>query len=188
MHVYEMLRDNYPDYYKWVDYPADKTIAFNKTKEEWGILGNFANTPLVVDGVTFYAAESLFQIMKLTDPAVRKDVYARKGLWLKKVANAHQEAFRPDWPKIIVDALKFCLMTKYEQSEAFRAELARTGDRFIVEKAHRRVDSYSAKLSDDGTTWTGGNLMGRLLMELREKGKLEYRLPEDAMKFGDLRE
>ena len=188
MHVYEMLRDNYPDYYKWVDYPADKTIAFNKTKEEWGILGNFANTPLVLDGVTFYAAESLFQIMKLTDPAVRKAVYARKGLWLKKVANAHPEAFRSDWPKIIVDALKFCLMTKYEQSEAFRAELARTGDRFIVEKAHRRVDSYSAKLSDDGTTWTGGNLMGRLLMELRDKGKLEYTLPEDAMKFGDLRE
>ena len=115
-----------------------------------------------------------------------------EGFWWQDgvagIDYAHKEAFRPDWPKIIVDALKFCLMTKYEQSEAFRTELARTGDRFIVEKAHQRADSYSAKLSDDGTTWTGGNLMGRLLMELRDRGKLEYKLPEDAMKFGDLLE
>ena len=51
-----------------------------------------------------------------------------------------------------------------------------------------KADTYSAILSDDGATWTGGNLMGRLLMELRDNGKLEYHLPEDAMRFSDLLE
>ena len=68
-------------------------------------------------------------------------------------------------------------------------DLARTGDRLIVEAAHgNKADTYSAILSGDGSTWTGGNLLGRLLMELRDNGKLEYHLPEDAMRFSDLLE
>ena len=89
---------------------------------------------------------------------------------------------------ILVDALKFCLMTKYGQSGAFREELARTGDRFIVEKnVHARPDTYNARLSDDGTVWSGPNLMGRLLMELRDNGGLEYSLPDGISEFRDLR-
>ena len=98
---------------------------------------------------------------------------------------------REDWGEIIVDVLKFCLVTKYSQSEEFRSELLRTGDRPIVEVApsnKSRPDTYNVKLSPDGKTWSGPNLMGRLLMELRDKGTLEYSLPEDAMKFPDLRE
>ena len=86
--------------------------------------------------------------------------------------------------------LKFCLMTKYAQSEAFRDELARTGDRFIVEMQSntlRPANTYNAKRSDDGQTWSGPNLMGRLLMELRDKGRLEYSLPDEVMRFPDLR-
>lgn len=188
IHVRDMLESNYPEYSGWFDYPADRTIAFNKVDDEWGILGNFARTPLTVDGVTFYSAESLFQVMKLTDPQARRHVFSMKGLWLKKVANKYAATVgRADWPEIFVDALKFCIMTKYAQNVEFRAELARTGDRIIVESAHGRADTYSAKLSADGTTWTGGNLMGRLLMELRDKGTLDFRLPPDAVIFPDLR-
>lgn len=189
VHVRDMLEANYPEYSGWFSYPADKTIAFHKIDGEWGILGNFARTPLVVDGVTFYSAESLFQVMKLTDPAARRHVHSMKGLWLKKQANKYAATVgRADWASIFVDALKFCLMTKYAQCDAFRAELERTGNRVIVERAHGRADTYSAKLSADGMTWTGGNLMGRLLMELRDKGGLDYRLPPDATIFSDLRE
>lgn len=37
-------------------------------------------------------------------------------------------------------------------------------------------------------TWAGPNIMGRLLMELRDSGTLSYRLPDDAMVFSDLLE
>jgi hypothetical protein len=35
----------------------------------------------------------------------------------------------------------------------------------------------------DGENFYGGNLLGRLLMELRDNGKLEYTLPDDALDF-----
>ena len=56
MHVRELIEKYYPEYYGWFDYPDAETVAFNKTEEEWGILGNFAATPLVVDGVSFDCA------------------------------------------------------------------------------------------------------------------------------------
>jgi len=192
MHVRELIEKNYPEYYGWFEYPAERTVAFCSTRDEWGILGNFGRTPLVVDGVRFYAAESLFQVMKFTDPVARRDIYSYEGRKLKMRAKHWEKevGVRPDWGEILVDALKFCLMTKWEQCEAFRSELARTGDRFIVEvqnNSRRPADTYSAKLTPDGGTWSGPNLMGRLLMELRDKGKLVYHLPDDVKLFPDLK-
>ena len=91
-----------------------------------------------------------------------------------------------DHPKqvIVADPVPHC-------AEAHRGvQLARTGDRFIVEMRSntlRPANTYNAKRSDDGKTWSGPNLMGRLLMELRDKGRLEYSLPDDVMRFPDLR-
>ena len=34
-----------------------------------------------------------------------------------------------------------------------------------------------------GCKYVGPNLLGRLLMELRDNGKLEYNLPDDALDF-----
>ena len=105
----------------------------------------------------------------------------------------HQEkvgAVRPDWGEIIVDAMKFCLMQKYTQSEAFRTELERSRGLFIVEDQttfpKKNPDTWGVKQSGDGKEYIGPNLMGRLLMELRDNGKLDYVLPSDATVFQDL--
>lgn len=85
---------------------------------------------------------------------------------------------------MIVDAPKFAMQKKYEQCEAFRQELERSKGKFIVEQQpnpNKKADTWSAKL--EGDKWVGSNLTGRLLMELRDNGKLEYNLPEDAMEF-----
>ena len=79
MHVRELIEKNYPEYSGWFDYPADRTVAFCKTDEAWGILGNFGRSPLVVDGVSFPCAESVFQIMKFSDPEARKSIFPLKG-------------------------------------------------------------------------------------------------------------
>ena len=191
-HVRDFIEKNYPDYYGWFDYPADKTAAFCKVDAEWGILGNFARTPLTVCGLPFECVEKLFQVMKFADADSRKIIYGSKGQTIKMKAKHQHKAgvVRADWPQIIVDVLKFCLMQKYEQSEAFRKELERSKGLFIVEvqsNPKRPANTYSAKLSPDGKTWSGPNLMGRLLMELRDNGKLEWKLPEDVLDFSDLK-
>lgn len=191
-HVRDFIEKNYPEYYGWFDYPADKTAAFCKVDAEWGILGNFARTSLTVGSVPFECVEKLFQVMKFADTDSRKIIYGSKGQTIKMKAKHQHKAgvVRADWPQIIVDVLKFCLMQKYTQSEAFRNELERSKGLFIVEvqnNSKKPADTYSAKLTPDGTTWSGPNLMGRLLMELRDNGKLVWTLPEDALDFSDLK-
>ena len=191
MRLEGFIKEFYPEWYGIQMYPADKTVAFCKVTEEWGVLGNFAATPLVVGGVPFDCTEKLFQVMKFADMESRKIVYSVKGQNIKMKAK-HQEkvgVIREDWGRIFIDAMKFCLVQKYQQSETFRKELERSKGLFIVEQQvnpRRPAGAYSAKLSDDSKTWAGPNIMGRLLMELRDEGTLEYDLPDDAIHFSDL--
>ena len=191
MRLEGFIREYYPEWYGIQEYPADKTVSFLKVDGEWGLLSNFARTPIVIDGVTFDCTEKLFQVIKFTDDESRKVIYSKKGQPIKMMAR-HQEkvgSVREDWGRIFIDVMKFCLMQKYSQSEAFRKELERSKGMFIVEQQpnpKRPAGAYSAKLSEDGKTWRGPNIMGRLLMELRDKGTLEYSLPEDATRFPDL--
>lgn len=188
-----MIRDNYPKYYSIERYPADETICIRGTKDEWGILGNFYQTPIVVNGITFDCTERLFHIMKLRPDAtegLKEMMEAKAGMGIKMhvkhLYKAHPEWFHDHWPSMVVDAMKYCLTLKYEQSEAFRNELERSKGKYIVE------DETSRKKGKDADTWgvvlkgnesVGPNLLGRLLMELRDNGKLEYKLPDDAFEF-----
>ena len=188
-----MIRDNYPEYYSIERYPAAETICIRGTKDEWGVLGNFYQTPIVVNGITFDCTERLFHIMKLRPDAtegIKEMMEVKAGMGIKMhvkhLYKAHPEWFHDHWPSMVVDTMKYCLTLKYEQSEDFRNELERSKDKYIVE------DETSRKKGKDADTWgvvlkgneyVGPNLMGRLLMELRDNGKLEYKLPDDAFEF-----
>ena len=178
------VQQYYPEYYSIERYPADKCACIRKVTEEWGVLGNFARTPLTVNGVTLKNAELLFQLMKFRDEEPIMAVYNANN---PKYTAKHWEKThrRPDWGNIIVDAMKFCLMTKYEQSENFRKKLAQSGDLYIVEDQtsfpKKTADTWGVKLI--GNEYIGPNLLGRLLMELRKTSSLTYHLPDDALVF-----
>ena len=180
--VAPFIRQYYPEYYSIERYPADRCACFCKVDGEWGILGNFGRTPLVVDGVTMKNSEQLFQLMKFKDEEPVKAVYQAGN---PKYAAKHWEKThrRSDWGAMIVDVMKFCLTLKYQQSEAFRSTLLRTKGLFIVEDQtsfpKKTADTWGAKLV--GNEYVGPNLLGRLLMELRDNGELRYTLPEDAL-------
>ena len=192
MHIREFIEKNYPEYYSIERYPKDKTAAFCSVDQPWGLFSNFGRTPLVVDGVRFDCTEKLFQIMKFADDVSRKAIYSVKGQTIKMKAKHFEKAgtVRPDCGEIIVDAMKFCLTEKFRQSEAFREELERSRGLYIVEDQttfpKKSPDTWGVKLSADGSEFVGPNLMGRLLMELRDNGKLDYSLPEDVLLFQDL--
>lgn len=189
--VYPFIKEFYPEYDGIQSYPAAQCAAFCEAKNEWGILGNMATTPIVVNGVTFKSCEHLFQMMKFTKPEIVVKVWNgitahdKKSNSIKMTAKSYEpEHRRADWGSMIVDALKFAMMQKYEQCEAFRKELERSKGLYIVEKQanpNKPADTWSAKL--EGDNWVGPNLTGRLLMELRDNGRLEYHLPADALDF-----
>lgn len=186
--VAPLIKEYYPEYYQWNEYPADNCIPFDKVKEQWGILGNFAPVPLEVDGVVFVNSEQLFQIMKFTDAEILMSIYQSRGLKIKYTAKIGERLGlrRVDWGQIVVDVMKFCLQTKYDQSEEFRHVLNQTCGKIIVEDQSKRktiktVDTWGAVKVED--KFIGSNLLGRLLMELRDNCKLEYHLPDDIFDF-----
>lgn len=178
------IKEFYPAYYSIESYPANKCACIRKVKEDWGVLGNFARTPLTVGGVEFKNSEQLFQLMKFTDQEPIMSVYQASN---PKYTAKHWEKThrREDWGRIIVDAMKFCLATKFKQSIIFHDTLLHTKGSFIVEDQtsfpKKNPDTWGVKLVND--EYVGPNLLGRLLMSLRDDGKLEYHLPEDCLNF-----
>lgn len=182
--ISDFIKDNYPEYWGYQSYPANQCAPICKVKDEWGIFSNFGHTPIVVDGVTFDTSERLFQLMKFKDEEPVRAVYNATN---PKMTAKHWEKThrRDDWGKMIVDAMKFCLTKKNEQSETFRHELERSKGKFIVEDQtsfpKKNPDAWGVKLQGD--KFVGPNLLGSLLMELRDNGTLAYQLPTDALTF-----
>ena len=176
------IQQHNPVYYSIERYPADRCVCIRKTTDEWGILGNFARTPLTVNGIQFKNTEQLFQMMKFTDAEPINAVYkaANPKYTAKHWEKTHR---RSDWGSIIVDAMKFCLSVKFEQSQDFHDTLLRTKGSFIVEDQttfpKKTADTWGTKLVD--SEYVGPNLLARLLMELRDDGKLEWHLPENSL-------
>lgn len=178
------IQEYYPEYYSIETYPVSECVAIRKVKEPWGLLGNFSHTPININKVSFKTSELLFQLMKFKDEEPVKAVFNANN---PKMTARHWEKThrREDWGKIIVDAMKFCLTQKFEQSEDFRKKLERSKGKFIVEDQtsfpKKTPDTWGVK--QQGDNYIGPNLLGRLLMELRDNGKLEYNLPDDAFIF-----
>lgn len=170
----------YPEYDIVERYPAEQTIGFTSTTAKWGILSNFAKTPMVVNGIEFACVEQLFHYIRLNNEEERTEylkLIPNLGLKMKAKAFEKRGIERADWKGIAVDVMRFCLNHKYQSSEEFRRALADSGSKYIVEDESNRKkkpDSWGAVLDSATNEYYGKNIMGRLLMELREKRVLEY--------------
>lgn len=174
MKLHEQVEKYYPQYYSIEHYPADQCAVIHRINEEWGIFSNFAHTPISVDGMTYDTAERLFQVSKMNCNDARRMVYEKKGnpkMTAKHIAKVHPEWIREDWGKIFVEVMKRCIELKYQQNENFRQALALSSGLFIVEDqtsfTKKHADTWGVKLV--GHEYVGPNLLGRLLMELREE-------------------
>lgn len=176
---------HYPQYDTIARYPAEQTIGFTTTAAEWGIFSNFTKTPMVVNGIEFACVEQLFHYIHLNNEQERAEylkLTPNMGLKMKAKAFEKRGVERSDWREIAVDVMRFCLNHKYQASTEFRKALADSGDRFIVEDESNRKkkpDSWGTVFDTGTNEYYGKNIMGRLLMELRERGSLEYSLPKD---------
>lgn len=182
--IADFIRENYPEYWGIQTYPSNICVRIHKVNEEWGVFSNFAHTPIPIGTLTFKSSEQLFQLMKFRDEEPVKAVWAANNpkMTAKKWEKTHR---RDDWGKIIIDVMKYCLQQKYDNSITFRGELERSQGKYIVEDQttfpKKQPDAWGAKLQDD--TFVGPNILGRLLMELREHHHLNYTLPDDALTF-----
>jgi hypothetical protein len=135
---------------------------------------NFKHNEMVVENsekMLFYKKAKLFnddftarRIKKESDPRV-----------IKNLSKNIQGVVEEDWNRQIKRLVTPILMDKFKQNKHSLDWLRSTGSRKLVEAAgpHDKVWGNGLFLSDDGNNipskWTGENLQGQMLMEVREK-------------------
>lgn len=154
-------------------YDRATCVVFLKTNEAFGGLSNMAGGyPLIVNGVRILTSEALYQVCRFPLlPEVQRLIIEQKSpMSAKMKSKPHRKDSRPDWDYVRVNIMRWCLRVKLTQNwNTFSKLLLDTGDNPIVEQS-RKDDFWGAKVLDDRTL-VGRNVLGRLLMELREAVK-----------------
>jgi ribA/ribD-fused uncharacterized protein len=174
-------------------YVRAKVVVFHKTKDEFGGLSNMAaGFDLRVNNVSILTAEALYQACRFPHcPGIQQEIIdQRSPMTAKMKSKANRKETRADWEQVRSKVMRWCLRVKLAQNyEQFGQLLLSTGDRPIVELS-RKDNYWGAKLTNNsGDILIGQNVLGRLLMELREKLKaddgrvLRSALPIDIPEF-----
>lgn len=153
-------------------YKRSQCIVFHKTKEEFGGLSNMAaGFPLCVNGVNIRTSEALYQICRFPHlPEIqRKIVNEKSPMTAKMVSKPYRNQTRLDWYDIRVGVMRWCLRVKIAQNwNKFTRVILSTKDLPIVEFS-RKDPFWGAKAEKNGEVLVGTNVLGRLLMELRQE-------------------
>jgi len=149
-----------------------QVIQFYGPADEYGCFSNFAEYPIRVDGETWPTSEHYFQAQKFADAAEREAVRrAPTPARAKRMGNDRGRRLRADWESIKVAVMREAVGAKFRQHPELREKLLGTTDAKLVEHTDR--DAYWG----DGGDGSGKNMLGRVLMEIREELRQTPRTP-----------
>lgn len=141
-----------------------QVIHFYSTGDEYGEFSNFAPYSFVLDKKRWPTSEHYFQAQKFKDAAQREAIRkANSPMIAARMGRSRKVPLRKDWESVKVQIMRKAVLAKFSQHEDLKALLLSTGDAKIVE--HTERDSYWG----DGGDGSGKNVLGRILMEVREE-------------------
>lgn len=133
----------------------------------FAFLDNFYSHVIVVEGLAYATTEHYFQAHKTLVPHEREAVRTASTPGKAK-ALGQKVTLRKDWEKVKVDVMRTGLEHKFQNGQLW-IKLQATGSRSIVEgnSWHDNIwgDCHCERCRDI----PGQNLLGKLLVELREK-------------------
>ena len=139
-------------------------INFYRVSEDFGCFSNFAPYPIQVDGKQWPTSEHYFQAQKFEDhehqEAIRK---TKSPMIAARMGRDRKKPLRRDWESVKVEIMRKAVRAKFTQHEDICRILLATGDAQIVERTEN--DSYWG----DGGDGSGENMLGRILMEIRDQ-------------------
>jgi ribA/ribD-fused uncharacterized protein len=141
-------------------------IKFYKTKDPYGFMGNFFKARFFIYGRWWNFVEAPYQAEKTSIQSEKDEI------WKAVKANdsrllGQKVTMRPDWDEYKRFVMKECCLAKFLQHPDLRKQLMATGDEVLIEDSP--VDWYWGCGSDG----TGKNVLGQVLMEIREELKGE---------------
>jgi ribA/ribD-fused uncharacterized protein len=144
------------------------TINFYHLNEPFGEFSNFARFPIRLRGKTWPTSEHFFQAQKFAGTPREEEVRQAKSPGeAARLGRDRKHRLRRDWESAKDDVMREAVRAKFSQHAELRALLLATGDEVLVE--HTENDSYWG----DGGDGSGKNMLGRILMEVREELRCE---------------
>ncbi|CRM73076.1 NADAR family protein [Pseudomonas sp. 52 E 6] len=151
-------------------YERESSVVFLKTKDLFGGLSNMAaGYPIVINDTVVLTSEALYQSCRFPHlPDVQRLIISKNSpMTAKMVIKPYLDQSRVDWLRMRVRIMKWCLTCKIVQNwDRFSTLLLETQDLPIVEQS--RKDKFWGAVPENDSTLVGANVLGRLLMELRE--------------------
>ena len=151
-------------------YERESSVVFLKTKDLFGGLSNMAaGYPILINDTVVLTSEALYQSCRFPHlPDVQRLIISKNSpMTAKMVSKPYLDQSRVDWLRMRVRIMKWCLTCKIVQNwDRFSTLLLETQDLPIVEQS--RKDKFWGAVPENDSTLVGANVLGRLLMELRE--------------------
>ncbi len=139
------------------------TITFYGAKDEYGCLSNFSAHGFELDGAYWPTSEHYFQAQKFAGTAYAEQIRKAKSPTIAaRLGRSRKQPIRTDWERVKDDVMRRVVLRKFETHADIRAILLGTADQDLVEKTTR--DYYWGC----GTSGTGKNMLGKILVETRE--------------------
>jgi ribA/ribD-fused uncharacterized protein len=152
-------------------YDLGACVAFSHPKRPWGALSNFSTDfALRINGALWPTTEHLYQACRFPhDPKLQQSMRDNPSpLAAKMRAHKHEAETRPDWRRVRVPIMRWCLAVKLAQHRAdFGAQLLATGSQPLVEVSPDDAFWGAVPGARGSRSATGANMLGHLLMEMR---------------------
>jgi len=145
-----------------------KQIKFYRTSGKYGCFSNFAPYPIQLKGKTWPTSEHYFQAQKFVGAELEEEIRLTKSPMIAvRMGRDRKKPPRPDWEEVKDDIMREAVLAKFSQHPDLQQILFSTNDAILIE--HTKDDRYWG----DGGDGRGKNLLGKILMEVREKLKLK---------------
>jgi len=146
-------------------------IRFYSVGDEFGEFSNFAPYPIKLDGKRWPTSEHYFQAHKFLDAAVRERIRRTASpMEAAKLGRSRKLRLRSDWEAVKVSIMQKAVQAKFDQHADLAALLLGTHDARLIE--HAPDDAFWG----DGGDGSGRNMLGQILMQLRDELRRSGRL------------
>jgi len=156
-------------------YDKQTCVSFRKTKELYGGLSNMCSGfPIQIGEDIFLTSESLYQVCRFNEYSdIQRIIQGEKSPMSSKMkSKKYILNTRSDWDDVRVGIMNWCIRMKLKCNwNKFSNLLLSTGNKQIIEDSHK--DRFWGCVVDENNYLVGRNVLGKLLVNLREELKNE---------------
>ena len=138
-------------------------IMFYKVNDQYGCFSNFSKHSFELENKEWATSEIYFQAKKFEGTVYEEKIRSMtNSLEAAKFGRNRELPLREDWETVKDEIMRKAVLAKFSQNADIKEILLQTGEKEIIEATTE--DYYWGC----GTNGTGKNMLGKILMEVRE--------------------